>query len=389
MPISSSPRDASVSGPSVLRSWWIALRSAARACSWSSSGHSMPTSRSRRCSAPGAATVRYASSATHFDCARSALASSGVTPRRSVGPSRRSSIMAAKLRRATGSRKRHAARADTERSGNGKRTPLGRGAHAVRTLSEPQRRRLSRVHRAPGRAPVRAPFTTETIMLASTPAPRRACPLSAVALFSDTRAILPTTTVYAPPNGASPGGLTERFALERELGGAGPCRVLLARERATGCVVVVKALGGASDPTEPAERARFEREIALTARLRHPNLIDVLDAGITRDGCLFYTMPFVAGETLRERIARDGPLPVCESLRIARALAHALHHTHRRGIVHRDVKPANVLLEAPDGDARHAASRPVLIDFGIACTFDDSSVDEGVERITATGLLVG
>jgi serine/threonine-protein kinase len=217
---------------------------------------------------------------------------------------------------------------------------------------------------------------------------------------SDTRAIFPAPTAYAPPDGARDGArdgapnalpreLTDRFALERELGGAGPCRVLLARERASGRVLVLKALGGALEPTEPSERARFEREIALTARLRHPSVIDVLDAGVTRDGCLYYTMPFVAGETLHERIARGGPLPVCESLRIARALADALHHAHRRGIVHRDVKPANVLLAPPDGDARQAESRPVLIDFGIACTFDDSAADAGVERITATGLLVG
>ncbi|AHG93570.1 protein kinase (plasmid) [Gemmatirosa kalamazoonensis] len=172
-----------------------------------------------------------------------------------------------------------------------------------------------------------------------------------------------------------PRALGTRYRVERELGGAGASRVLLARDLAADRSVALKILGAGADA---AERARFDREIALTARLRHPGVIEVLDAGrVGPGGSTYYVMPYVGAESLHERIARHGPLAVGDALRIAHALAGALAHAHAHGVVHRDVKPANVLL---------AGARPVLIDFGIACTLDG---DVGGERITATGSLVG
>jgi serine/threonine-protein kinase len=102
--------------------------------------------------------------------------------------------------------------------------------------------------------------------------------------------------------------------------------------------------------------ARFRREVEIMRRLDHPNIVPIIDEGEV-DGTVFFTMPYVPGPTLRERIGNGGPLPVDEALRIARDLAEALGHAHGQGIVHRDVKPENLVL-GPDG--------AVLLDFGFA-----------------------
>ncbi|HEU4630011.1 MAG TPA: serine/threonine-protein kinase [Gemmatimonadaceae bacterium] len=167
--------------------------------------------------------------------------------------------------------------------------------------------------------------------------------------------------------------LPARFPAERELGGGGACRVFLSRDAALGRSIVVKALLG--DRAQPHDRARFRREIAVTARLQHPNIVAVLAAGHAAGGDEYYTMPYLDGGSLRD-LLRGGALPVSTALRIARELAAALHYTHARDIVHRDVKPANVLFS--DG-------HPVLVDFGIA--YPLSTFTEA--RLTTTGLLVG
>jgi TolB-like protein/tetratricopeptide (TPR) repeat protein len=120
---------------------------------------------------------------------------------------------------------------------------------------------------------------------------------------------------------------------------------------------------------------RFQREIRIAAQLQHPNIVPLFDSG-EADGALFYVMPYVEGESLRSRLARDGPLPLDEAIAIARDIADALSHAHARDVVHRDIKPENVLL---------SGGRAVVADFGIARAFASASGD----ALTTAGITVG
>src|SRR3954470_2622098 len=101
---------------------------------------------------------------------------------------------------------------------------------------------------------------------------------------------------------------------------------------------------------------RFLREIRLTAQLQHPHILPLLDSGEAA-GFLYYVMPYIEGESLRERLSRDGQLSLDEALRVTRAVAQALDYAHRRGVIHRDIKPENILL---------SQGEPVVADFGVA-----------------------
>ena len=143
-------------------------------------------------------------------------------------------------------------------------------------------------------------------------------------------------------------------------------RVFTARETALGRTVVVKVL-----PPELAAGVsidRFKREIALAARLQHPHIVPLLSAG-EMEGVPFFTMPFITGESLRARLARQGELPVSESLRLLREIASALAYAHQNGVVHRDIKPENVLL-AGGGSGDHSGpgrmATAMVADFGVA-----------------------
>jgi serine/threonine-protein kinase len=116
---------------------------------------------------------------------------------------------------------------------------------------------------------------------------------------------------------------------------------------------------------------RFLAEIKTTAKLQHPNILPLHDSG-EADGLLFYVMPHVEGESLRQRLDREHQLPVDEAVRIASEVAQALDYAHRHGVVHRDMKPANILLQ--DG-------KPVVADFGIALAVGAA----GGGRLTETG----
>ncbi len=171
--------------------------------------------------------------------------------------------------------------------------------------------------------------------------------------------------------GAALGGA---YRLERELGGGGMGRVFLAEEARLGRRVVIKVL-----PPEMAAGvsiARFEREIQLAARLQHPLIVPLLAAGSSGD-LLYYTMPFIEGESLRGKLAREGELPVPEALRILRDVAEALAYAHRQGVVHRDIKPDNVLLSEGHG---------LVTDFGVAKAVAEST---GAHAITSMGLALG
>src|ERR1017187_6825653 len=131
------------------------------------------------------------------------------------------------------------------------------------------------------------------------------------------------------------------YTLERELGGGGMSRVFVAEETALGRKVVIKVL-----PPETAAQAsleRVKREILLAAKLQHPHIVPLLSAGVS-EGLPYFTMPLVEGESLRVRLARHGELPVSDAIRILREIASALAYAHEHGIVHRDIKPDNVLL---------------------------------------------
>jgi serine/threonine protein kinase len=167
------------------------------------------------------------------------------------------------------------------------------------------------------------------------------------------------------------------FTLERELGGGGMSRVFLARECSLSRHVVVKLL-----PPELAEginAERFQREIHLAASLQQANIVPLLSAG--RAGAFpYYTMPFVEGRSLRERIGRDGALPVREALSVLRDVARALAYAHERGVVHRDIKPGNVLL---------SGGAAVVTDFGIAKALTAARGGTATESLTVTGVGIG
>src|SRR3954462_220701 len=130
--------------------------------------------------------------------------------------------------------------------------------------------------------------------------------------------------------------LADRYLVERELGRGGMATVYLARDLKHDRLVAVKLLRPDLAVVLGAER--FLREIRLTAQLQHPHILPLLDSGEAA-GFLYYVMPYIEGESLRERLPREGQLPLDEALRITRAVAGALDYAHQRGVIHRDIKP--------------------------------------------------
>jgi len=167
--------------------------------------------------------------------------------------------------------------------------------------------------------------------------------------------------------------LEGRYSIERELGEGGMATVYLADDLKHERKVALKVLKPELAAVVGAER--FLAEIKVTANLQHPNILPLFDSG-EADNFLFYVMPYVEGESLRERLDREHQLPVDEAVRIATDMAEALDYAHRHGVVHRDIKPANVLL---------VESRPEIADFGIALAVGAA----GGDRLTETGLSVG
>jgi serine/threonine protein kinase/tetratricopeptide (TPR) repeat protein len=169
--------------------------------------------------------------------------------------------------------------------------------------------------------------------------------------------------------------LGDAYQIERELGGGGMSRVFVATETSLGRRVVVKVL-----PSELAAGVsidRFRREIALAASMQHPHIVPLRAAGASAEP-LWFTMPYIEGQSLRARLARGGELPIAEAVRILREVADALAYAHRHGVVHRDIKPENVLLS--EGHA-------MVMDFGVAKAISDSTA-AGV-RMTDAGVALG
>src|SRR5882672_10642215 len=133
--------------------------------------------------------------------------------------------------------------------------------------------------------------------------------------------------------------LGDRYTVERELGAGGMGRVFVALERGLDRRVAVKVLP--PDLTAALSVERFRREVQLAASLQHPHIVPLLTAG-EADGLLYYTMPFIDGETLRARLERDGRLGVRDAVNILRDVLDALAYAHRHGVIHRDIKPENV-----------------------------------------------
>ena len=166
----------------------------------------------------------------------------------------------------------------------------------------------------------------------------------------------------------------DAYAIERELGGGGMSRVFLATETELGRKVVIKVLPPEMGAGVNVER--FRREIQLAASLQHPHIVPLLTAGAS-DDLLYYMMPFIQGQSLREQMAKHGELPIRDAVKVLKEVADALAYAHRNGIVHRDIKPDNVLIS--EGHA-------VVTDFGVAKAVSSST---GESNITSLGVALG
>jgi serine/threonine-protein kinase len=167
--------------------------------------------------------------------------------------------------------------------------------------------------------------------------------------------------------------LADRYAIERELGRGGNAVVYLAHDPKHDRKVAVKVL--LPELAQSVRTERFLREIQIAAKLTHPHILPIYDSGAA-DGFLYYVMPYVADESLRDRLQRDKLIPLADALTIAREVAAALSYAHRQEILHRDIKPENILLS--DGHA-------VVADFGIARALSEA----GGQTVTQTGIAVG
>ena len=168
--------------------------------------------------------------------------------------------------------------------------------------------------------------------------------------------------------------LQERYVIERELGQGGMASVYLAHDVRHNRKVALKVLR--PDVVEQLGAQRFLHEIRIAANLSHPHILPVFDSG-ERDGVLYYVMPYVQGDSLRARLDREGPLAIREAVRILRDVADALAYAHTHGVVHRDVKPDNVMLAG-----RHA----LVADFGVARALTHTT---GSHQVTTAGVALG
>jgi len=177
--------------------------------------------------------------------------------------------------------------------------------------------------------------------------------------------------------------LGDSYTFERELPAGGMARVFVAQETRLGRKVAVKVL--AADIAEAIKTERFTREIHLLAQLQHPHIVPILSAG--EAGMPYYTMPMIVGESLRDKLVREGRLGLTEAIRVANEVADALAYAHREGVLHRDIKPENILISG-----RHA----LVVDFGIAKAIDASktksvnaSMPSNSATLTFDGLALG
>jgi serine/threonine-protein kinase len=168
--------------------------------------------------------------------------------------------------------------------------------------------------------------------------------------------------------------LRDRYTIERELGRGGMATVYMARDIKHGRAVALKVVS--PDLVMPRGAERFQREIHIAAGLQHPHILTVYDSGEAA-GQQWFTMPFVEGESLRDRLQRERHLPLEDAVRVAREAAEALDYAHKHGVIHRDVKPDNIMLTS-DGNT-------LVADFGLAYAVGS----EAGERITAAGISVG
>ena len=167
--------------------------------------------------------------------------------------------------------------------------------------------------------------------------------------------------------------LSDRYRFEREIGHGGMATVFLAQDLKHGRPVAVKVLNPEISSSLGSDR--FLREIEIAARLTHPHILPLHDSG-SADGLLYYVMPYIEGETLRQRIDREKQLPLESAFQIAREVADALDFAHKQGVVHRDIKPENIMI---------VGGHATVADFGIARAVSSS----GQEMQTATGVAVG